>query len=179
MSTPKPPPRITEVNANPDRPHTPPPPAMPMAPPREYAAPRGRLPSHHDVEIAEESDEGDRPSRLEQEEFGRAVHVRYGKLRVAIPLTLAGILLGGGGVVGYERIHESTPQAAALSDSARDALNAEVLNRLTKLEAKIDANKASNDTDQKLLIQRVGALETEQGATKAGVQAILVSLSRR
>jgi hypothetical protein len=137
--------------------------------------------SQHDARVDPESEppaefEAERLSRVEEE---RAVHVRYGKLRIAIPLTFAGVLLGGGGVVGYEKIQHSTPEAAALSDAAHEALNAEVLHRLEKLDAKIDANQAVAVTDQKLLIQRVGTLETNLGATTAEVRTISIAVGAR
>ncbi len=159
-----------------------------MSPPDAPGIPRARLPSvreidgrprHQQVEAATEADEGSRPSRLEQEAFGRAVHVRWGKLRLAIPLALFGALAGGGGVLAYQQRHGNTPEALALSDNARDQLNAEVLARLAKLDSMMAANKNEAATDTKLLIQRVSNLETQNAVTQGQLTAILMQLRAR
>jgi hypothetical protein len=80
------------------------------------ARPRARQASQREREVSFEADVGDRPSRVEQEEFGRAVHAKYGKASFSGPawvfLALLGVGLLGVNIYLFARRPEAPPQSA-------------------------------------------------------------------
>lgn len=115
--------------------------------------------SHHDIEI-ELAD--DRPSTIE---FKEAIRVQHGRLRLVVPwVVVAAAISAVGTYYGAHAAQAATPP------------NDEVINRLTKLEQKIDQRNTLQDVDYKLLVSRVGALESKVGAVDETTTQILLNL---
>lgn len=152
------------------RPSNPPPAELPLPPPsyrREpvednppMARPRARQPSRPEAVEVEDAD--DRPSVIE---FKQAVHVQHGKLRIVVPwVVVAAVITALSTYYGAAHVQAQTPP------------NDQVLEKLAKLEAKIDARNTLQDVDSKLMVARVGALESKVGAVDATTTQILMNL---
>ncbi len=128
---------------------------VPSNPPPEDLTKR----SHHDIEV-ELAD--DRPSTIE---FKEAIRVQHGRLRLVVPwVVVAAAISAVGTYYGAHAAQAATPP------------NDEVINRLTKLEQKIDQRNTLQDVDYKLLVSRVGALESKVGAVDETTTQILLNL---
>jgi len=114
-------------------------------------------------------EDGGRPSRVEIEDFNKAVHVRYGKLSFGVPLTIFGALLGGGGMAAYHHQVYTSP----------DGPNAEAIHAIAELSQKVDKNKTDTDNQLALILQRVNSLDTKDGVKEVQLAAVLAQLRAR
>jgi len=97
-------------------------------------------------------------------DFGKAVHVQHGRLRIVIPwVVVAAVITALGTYYGAHTAQAATPP------------NDVVLNKLADLQRSIDANEQDRKLQTALLIQRVSTLETKNGETQALLTAALHS----
>ncbi len=166
-------------------PTEPPPQAMRVPPPRGYEGPRARLGSRPDEQTLVGSPsppaerrplpanppppESMRPSpRIEvaDDDFGQTVHAKYGKGSFSGPAWVFLVLALVGAAVAL------TWFVTRNSDGSRPPAD-DVLVKLNALDAKLDKSNAAQDLHEALVLQRIGALETQNGATQARLDALL------
>jgi len=168
---PKPPLRITEINADPERLHTPPPdaatapppPPMPMLPPRHLAAPRARLPSIRDDQtlvglapperrpepVNPPPPESSSPTMAPLSVPPEHVKLGRGKWQLSVPSAVAMALiacLGGGITAWINKPNDGDP--AAIAKAIRDemaALRSDIATQNAAIVHRLDGTETKVD----------------------------------
>lgn len=96
-----------------------------------------------------------------------AVHIRYGKLKLALPVVLFAGLASGG-----------TYLVARNTDATRPPAD-DVLNEVRALKTAVEKRNNDQDLRDGFILQRVGTLETQNGVAQAQLAAILAQLRQR
>lgn len=136
-------------------------PGMRLPKPAQEVVARPRANSHGDSEAPVEV-EDDRPSTVE---FDRAVHAKYGKGSFSGPAWVFLVIALMGGCVATTWF----VTRGAASGTSPD----EVLIAVKALKAEVDKGNAAKELHDALVLQRIGMLETQNGATQARLDAIL------
>jgi hypothetical protein len=121
-------------------------------------------PPSEDVDVG--FPEVESPSRIEQEAFRHDVHAHYGKGSFRGPAWVFLVVAFVAGAVAL------TWFLTRHSDSARPPQD-EVLSAVNALKVEVDKSNAAKELHDALVLQRIGALETQNGATQARLDALL------
>lgn len=133
---------------------------------------RKRANSHGDSDPPIEIDEAEPVREREPaEDFGSEVQANYGKGRFSGPAWAFLVACALAACVAI------TYFVTRNSDGSRPPQD-EVLTAVNALNAKVDKIEAARELHDALVLQRIGALETQNGATQARLDAVLAGQGR-